>query len=115
MKLIREKINEVAVITLHENVLDASLVGDFREVITPILKTESRVVFDMNNIQFVDSSGVGAILSCLRILNAEGGDLRICALSKPVRALFELVRMHKIFDIFETRELAIASYGYSPA
>lgn len=110
MKLRSEKYNDVAVIVLEETVLDASFVGPFKEAVTPILKAESRVVFDMNNIQFVDSSGVGAILSCLRILNAEGGDLKLCALSKPVRALFELVRMHKIFDIFETRELAVASY-----
>jgi len=110
MKLTREVCNGVAVVTLHENVLDASLIGDFKDVILPILQKESQVVFDMNQIQFVDSSGVGAILSCLRILNAGGGDLKLCSLTKPVRALFELVRMHKIFDIFETKELAIESF-----
>lgn len=110
MKLTQEKFDDVTVVTLDGNVLDASIVADFKDEIAPILKSEQYVIFDMNNIQFVDSSGVGAILSCLRILNAGGGDLKICSLTKPVRALFELVRMHKIFDIFEMREAAIESF-----
>jgi anti-sigma B factor antagonist len=110
MKLLQEKQNNVMVVTLSGDVLDASVTSDFKREMTPVLQTEYRVVFDMSNIQFVDSSGVGAILSCLRTLNAEGGDLKICALTKPVRALFELVRMHKIFDIFGSREEAIASF-----
>lgn len=110
MKLNQEKFNDVIVVTVTGDVLDASVIGDFKSEMTPIIKSEYRVVFDMSNIQFVDSSGVGAILSCLRTLNAEGGDLKICSLTKPVRALFELVRMHKIFDIFDTRELAASSF-----
>jgi anti-sigma B factor antagonist len=111
MKLIQEKFNEVTVVTLKGDVLDASVVGDFKNEMTPILKSEYHVVFEMSNIQFVDSSGIGAILSCLRTLNAEGGDLKICSLTRPVMALFELVRMHKIFDIFENKELAIESFS----
>jgi anti-sigma B factor antagonist len=110
MKLNQEKFNDVIVVTVTGDVLDASVIGDFKSEMTPVLKSEYRVVFDMSNIQFVDSSGVGAILACLRTLNAEGGDLKICSLTKPVQALFELVRMHKIFDIFDSKELAVSSF-----
>lgn len=111
MKLNHERHDGVTVVTMAGDVLDASVVGDFKSEMTPILKTQSRVIFDMENVQFVDSSGVGAILSCLRSLNAEGGDLKICSLTKPVRALFELVRMHKIFEIFESRDAAVSSFA----
>ncbi len=111
MKLNQEKYNNVTVVTVTSDFLDASVVGDFKSKMTPILKSEYRVVFDMGNIQFVDSSGVGAILSCLRTLNAEGGDLKICSLTKPVQALFELVRMHKIFEIFENKDIAVGSFA----
>jgi anti-sigma B factor antagonist len=69
------------------------------------------VVFDLRELRFVDSSGLGAILSCLRQLNAKGGDLKLCEMTKPVRALFELVRMHKIFDIYVTKEQALRALG----
>lgn len=110
MKVKTEKIDNIAIVTLNGEVLDANTVSEFKNEISLILKTEQYVIFDMNQVQFVDSSGVGAILSSLRTLNSEGGDLKICSLTKPVQALFELVRMHKIFDIFNTREEAIIAF-----
>lgn len=110
MKLEKVKLNDVAVVTLTGDVLDANNVSDFKTQMTEILQAEHRVVFNMSQVQFMDSSGIGSILSCLRTLNAEGGELKICLLTKPVHALFELVRMHKIFDIFNSPDEAINSF-----
>ena len=77
---------------------------------TPLLIEDAKVVFDMSTLRFVDSSGLGALLSCLRQLNSVGGDMNLCGMSKQVRALFELVRMHRIFDIFNTPEEAVRSF-----
>jgi anti-sigma B factor antagonist len=104
-----EKVGEVAVVELRGEQLDASNVADFKRDIAPVLEGNSRVVFDLSQLRFVDSSGLGAILSCLRRLNGAGGELKLCGLAKPVRALFELVRMHKIFDIYATRDEAVRS------
>jgi anti-sigma B factor antagonist len=65
----------------------------------------------MSALQFVDSAGLGAILSCLRKLTAAEGDLKLCGLTGPVRAIFEISRMHRIFDIYATRAEAIAAFG----
>ena len=109
MEITTEKVGQVAVVELRGEQLDASNVMDFKRDIAPVLETNSRVVFDLNELRFVDSSGLGAILSCLRQLNGAGGELKLCGLAKPVRALFELVRMHKIFDIYTTRDEAVRS------
>jgi anti-sigma B factor antagonist len=58
----------------------------------------------------VDSSALGAILTCLRRLKEAGGDLKICGLSKSVRIIFELVRFHKIMDIYGTQEEAVNAF-----
>ena len=71
----------------------------------------AKLVFDMNALRFVDSSGLGALLSCLRQVHSSGGDLKLCEMAKTVRALFELVRMHRIFEIYSSREEALRSYG----
>lgn len=107
MDMTIEKMGDVTVVELSGEQLDASNTKDFKRDIAPILESNSKVVFDMSQLSFVDSSGLGAILSCLRLLNAAGGDLKLCGLSKPVRALFELVRMHRIFEIYTTREEAV--------
>ncbi len=107
MEMRIEKMGEVTVVVLPGERLDASDATEFKRNIAPVLEGNSKVVFDMSQLRFVDSSGLGAILSCLRQLNANGGDLKLCGLSKPVRALFELVRMHKVFNIFNTKEEAV--------
>jgi anti-sigma B factor antagonist len=43
-------------------------------------------------------------------VNAKGGDVKLCGMSKQVRAVFELTRMHRIFDIFGTREEAVDAF-----
>jgi anti-sigma B factor antagonist len=50
------------------------------------------------------------LLSCLRQLNGVGGDLKLCGTSKPVRALFELVRMHRVFELCNTSEDAVRAF-----
>jgi len=110
MEVTLDKIDNVTVIVLPGESLDASNVKEFKRDIKSALEGQSRVLFDMDKLKFVDSSGLGAILSCLRQLNASGGDLKLCGMLKPVRALFELVRMHRIFDIYNTKEEAIAAF-----
>ena len=91
--------------------LDAGNAKEFKRDIAAVLEPCSKVVFDLRQLRFVDSSGLGAILSCLRQLNAKGGELKLCEMTKPVRALFELVRMHKIFDIYVTKGEALQALG----
>ncbi|MEP7338956.1 MAG: anti-sigma factor antagonist [Acidobacteriota bacterium] len=110
MKVTLEVIDNVAVLVLPGENLDAGNVKEFKRDILPALDGQSKVILDMSELKFVDSSGLGAILSCLRQLNASGGELKLCRMLKPVRALFELVRMHRIFDLYNTREEALVAF-----
>jgi anti-sigma B factor antagonist len=105
-----EERDGVAVAEIPVDELDASNSGELKRAMAPILDRYSKLVIDLGRLRFVDSSGLGAMLSCLRHLTAKGGDLKLCGMSKPVRATFELVRMHRIFDIFATREDAARAF-----
>lgn len=111
MEIQCETFGDVVVVTLPGDKLDASNANDLKQAIVPMIETNGKVVFDLARLQFVDSSGLGAILSCLRLLNGAGGDLKLCGMQRPVRSLFELVRMHRVFDIAESREAAVQAFG----
>jgi len=110
MEIVVKLVKDVAVATILVEDLDASNVGDFRRDIAPVLEAHPRLVLDLSRLRFVDSSGLGAFISCLRKLNAAGGDLKLCCMSKPVRGVFELVRMHRVFDILDTSEDAVRAF-----
>lgn len=102
-----EKVGEFSIVTLNADAIDSSNVKEFKQQFQPVVDQGGKVIFDMGSIDFVDSSGLGSILSVMRQLTAKGGDLRICSMRKPVRALFELVRFHRILDVYNTRDEAI--------
>jgi len=68
MELKVEKVGDVSVIKVPGRSLEASNVEEFKQDILPILNESGRVVLDIKNLDFVDSSGLGAFLSCLRTL-----------------------------------------------
>ncbi|MDQ1474293.1 MAG: anti-sigma factor antagonist [Bryobacterales bacterium] len=111
MQLTIEKIETVTVVVIPGTTLDASNTKGFKGEVASLLTSGAHVIFDLRNLKFVDSSGLGAMLSSLRQINSLGGDLKLCAMNKPVRALIELVRMHRVFEIFNTREEALRSFG----
>jgi anti-sigma B factor antagonist len=66
------------------------------------------VVLDLSEVGFMDSTGLGAMLSCLRLMKAKGGSLRVCSLKPEVRRLFDMVMMDRVFDIHPDVETALA-------
>ena len=110
MAIAFDSVGDVIVAVVPMNELDASNSADFKRDVAPLLEATTKLVFDLSRLRFVDSSGLGAILSCLRQLTAKNGDLKLCGLSKQVRAAFELVRMHRIFDIYGTKEEAARAF-----
>jgi anti-sigma B factor antagonist len=110
MEITADKVDDVTVVLVPVEELDASNAGEFKRAIAPTLEANTQLVIDLSRLRFIDSSGLGAMLSCLRQVSAKGGDLKLCGMSKQVRATFELVRMHRIFDIFSTREEAVRAF-----
>ena len=110
MDIAADKIANVGVVLVPVEELDASNAGELKRDIAPILEANPQLVIDLSRLRFIDSSGLGAMLSCLRQVSAKGGDLKLCGMSKQVRATFELVRMHRIFEIFPSREEAVRAF-----
>jgi len=111
MELSVETVGDLVVVALRGEHLDASNAEEFKRDVALLLAGQTRVIFDMSELQFMDSAGLGAILGCLRRLSAAGGDLKLFGLSRPVRAVFDIARMHRVFEICATKEEAIQAFG----
>ena len=106
-----ERIDNVTIVTIQHEALDAKSAQDFRQDLEAIVEEGNQVLLDLGNVEFVDSAGLGSIVASLKRLRSNGGELKICDVHKPVRALFELVRMHKLVDIYTERNEAIESFS----
>ena len=114
METVIEKFGDVSVVELLVEQLDVSNADDLRNEMAPLLMDCHKLVLDLGRVQFVDSRGCGAIISCLKQVSAAGGDLKLCRVARPVRTVFELIRLHRICEIFPTRDEAVRAFEVPP-
>ena len=110
MRLEQQTVDGVIVVEVHAQNLDVSNSAALREAIEPHITENTRMVLDLSPVEFVDSSGLGAILSCLRKVSTGDGDLRVCGARPQVQSLFEMVRLDRILQIYPDRDEAVASF-----
>jgi len=67
------------------------------------------LVVDFSETRFIGSVGLGCLVSLLKRAAQCGAKVALCSLSPQVREIFEMTRLHRLFDIFESKEDAVAS------
>ena len=88
--------------------LDAQAVTDFKEQMAGFISGGNHhIALNLADVDFIDSSGLGAIVSSLKKVGTEG-EMVICGAKETVMALFKLTRMHRVFRIQSNEEEAIA-------
>jgi anti-sigma B factor antagonist len=71
---------------------------------------ERRLLIDFSRTGYIDSSGLGALVSVSKRIRESGGELRLSGLNEDLRSLFELTKLDTLFAITETPEQALASF-----
>ena len=69
-----------------------------------------QLVIDLSRVEFIDSTGFGIFLNCVKRLSARNGELKICGLSDKLAALFRLMAFERLVGIHKTSEEAIAAF-----
>jgi anti-sigma B factor antagonist len=97
------------VVSLKEKRLDAVIAASFREALVERIDQGQRnIVLDMTGVNFMDSSGLGAVVFILKHLGHKGR-LHICGVTPGVMAVLRLTRMDRVLKTFETRQAAVAA------
>lgn len=109
MTLTIEEQAGVAIALVPAPSFTAAACADFLADLNQQLVSGRDLILDLAGVEFIDSAGLGSILSCLRRISVASGHLRLCNLSPMVRRMFEMVRMHRLLDIDETREDSLAA------
>lgn len=109
---IKEKIeNGVAVLTLKGDLLGEPDTTSIRDKIHSLVSDEVKnVVMDLGGVNYMNSSGLGALISALTTVRNSGGDLRLARVGGKVQNLFVMTQLVKVFDTYETLDRALVSF-----
>jgi len=101
MKLEIQDIGEARLITVPESRIDASVAICFKEAMAEATKEgPERVILDLSNVDFIDSSGLGAVVASMKLLG-DGRRLELAGLTPLVEKVFRLTRMDSVFTIHD--------------
>ena len=110
METIVEQAEKFTVLKLNGK-LERASTGALKNKVSELLKGDhTRLILDMAEVRSVDSSGLGSLVAILRTVTRHGGDIKIVNLQESVRAVFRLVRLENVFEIFNSIEAAVETF-----
>jgi anti-sigma B factor antagonist len=74
------------------------------------VKPNTKLVLNMEGVDFVDSTGFGVFLSIMKTANNNYGFFKICNITPGVMELFKLLQLHNVFEIYNTKEDCLKSF-----
>lgn len=101
------KRDSIPVIDLTGEV-DAYTSARFREVMLDIIDSEgASVIVSMSDVEYIDSSGLGALVGGLKRVSERNGKIVIVCDKPQVRKVFEITGLEKVFPIYDTEDAAV--------
>ncbi len=103
------KENDIAIFKLLEKDFDAQIAGLVKGELTVFLTADEikKLIFDLSEVEYCDSSGLSAILLAFRILQTREGHIRIASPTKSVKALIEISQLDRVLPVTNTVKEAI--------
>lgn len=102
---LREKNGQIIGTISETDRLNATVAQEIKTELTSILsKKGTKMVLNLSNIKFIDSTGIGTLISALKTARENNGAFQLCAIQNDVMGLITLMKLDKIFDIFKSEE-----------
>jgi anti-sigma B factor antagonist len=111
MNLKTEANGKVMVVGVREERLDAHNSDELKIEINRLFESGTKeLLVDLKEVRFIDSSGLGVLVSGYKNAATHQGSIKLCSLQTQVKSMFELTRLHRVFDIYQTMDEALESY-----
>jgi anti-sigma B factor antagonist len=117
MALAVTELDGCAVISFQEPIeLEGDVSLELKRKLAAIVESgRQRIVLDLGNVEFIDSGGLGALISTLKALRTSNGALVLAALREPVANVLQITRLERVFDVCGTTEEARLRLAGDPA
>ena len=103
--------NDMVVISINGQ-LDSFASRDLKAELQELIDARNyRLLLDLENVNYVDSSGIGAVVAAAQQVRKRKGDVKLFGMAADIRKIFELVGASKVLEIFETEQEAMNSFS----
>ncbi|MDS4026209.1 MAG: STAS domain-containing protein [Candidatus Contendobacter sp.] len=108
MVLTHRTIEGIDIVALAGRLVMADAPQIRQSLLTTVEQGNGKLILDLAQVSFMDSSGLSVLVSAFKAARAKGGDVALLHLNSTVRSLIELTRLQQVFPIFDDEATALA-------
>lgn len=111
VKLGTRQVGDVTVIDAAGRITLGEGASAFRDLIRDLAnKGGQKILLNLNEVSYIDSSGIGELVSGFTTITNHGGSLKLVGLSKRVKDLLQITKLYTVFEVFDDESAAIRSF-----
>src|SRR5712692_6153194 len=112
MKASNRQVNGVTVVDMSGRITlgEGSVV--LRESVRDLVaKEQKKILLNLGDVTYIDSSGIGELVSAFTTVRNQGGELKLLNLTKKVHDLLQITKLYTVFDVKDDEATAVKSFG----
>lgn len=112
LRMKSSEVQGVTVLALDGRIVLGEESNALREKLKSLIaEGKKKIILDMNNIKYIDSSGLGALVAAHCSAKNKGASLRLCHLGSKFQEILQITKLLTVFDVCETEAAAVASFS----
>ena len=112
LKVTNREVDGVAVVALDGRIVLGEESVALREKLKSLIaEGKKKIVLNMDNIKYIDSSGLGALVAAHCSAKTQGASLRLCHLGSKFQEVMQITRLLTVFEVCDTEAVAVASFS----
>jgi anti-sigma B factor antagonist len=112
VKLASRQVGDVTVLDLAGRITLGEGASAFREKIRELAnKGDKKILLNLGDVSYIDSSGIGELVSGFTTVTNSGGQLKLVGLSKRVKDLLQITKLYTVFEAFDDEAQAVRSFS----
>ena len=112
VKLTNRQVGDVTVVDAEGRITLGDGASTFRDLIRDLVgKGNKKLLVNLGEVSYIDSSGIGELVSGFTTVANSGGNLKLLGLTKRVKDLLQITKLYTVFDVHEEEAHAIRSFS----
>ncbi len=113
MNISTREVSHVTIVDVNGRITLGDETGQLRDTIRSLIaEGKKKIVLNLAQVDYIDSSGVGELVSSYTAVRNAGGDLKLLSLTKKVHDVLNVTKLYTVFDIKEDEFNAVKSFDY---
>ena len=113
MTITTREVSHVTIVDINGRITLGDETGQLRDTVRNLItQGKKKIVLNLARVDYIDSSGVGELVSSFTTVRNAGGELKLLALTKKVQDVLYVTKLYTVFDIKDDEFTAVKSFDY---